>query len=78
MGLLKDLISHLKEKDNEDPELIEKLEKAGKDDADRIAEEMGQTTRKEVSPRVDVSNLPPIEMPVAEKEEHEVSDNDGR
>ena len=78
MGVLGDIVKHMKGKKIDDPKLLDELEKAGQTDADKIAEKMGQVTKKEVSPRVDVSNLPPIEMPKREKQAEHEKDDEGR
>jgi len=80
MGLLSEIMKkHAKTETIEDSKVLKELEKAGESDADKIAEKMGQTAREKVSPRVDVSKLPPVEMPVQEKqEEQEASKGEAR
>lgn len=74
MGVLKDIIKQFKVVE-EDPKEIEKNEKAGQDDADKIAKKMGQD-RTSFVPKVDVST-PPVEMYVEEAEREE-SEKGGR
>lgn len=78
MGALKDIVSLMKGKKIDDPKLIQEIEKVGQGDAEKIAERMGQTTKKEISPKVDVSNLPPIEMPKQRKQEEHEKEDEGR
>lgn len=76
MGSLSEFIKNTKRRRKVDPYLLSKIEEKGEKDAEKIAEKMGQTTRNEVSPRVNVSELPPIEMPI--QEEQERTDGEGR
>lgn len=67
MGILRDLINQLGHNVEEDAKEIAKSEKAGQDDADKIAKKMGQDRTSFVQ-HVDVS--PPVEMYVeTEREE---------
>lgn len=70
MGLLKDIVASIKGEEVEDPKLLEKFEKAGKDDADKIAKKMGQDRTSFVK-HVDVSV--PVEMPAKEPEKDDGS-----